>query len=68
VQRRQLVDLAEAIRRRDADVDALLAIGALRDRLLRRDAAARRILERRLEQFCSAPTRERVAALGSADA
>jgi hypothetical protein len=55
------------MRRRDADVDTLLAIGALRDRLLRRDAAARRILERRLERFCSATTRARVAALGSAD-
>jgi CHAD domain-containing protein len=67
VQRRQLADLAETMRRRDADVDTLLAIGALRDRLLRRDAAARRILERRLERFCSATTRARVAALGSAD-
>jgi CHAD domain-containing protein len=68
VQRAQLSRLARTLSRGDTSTETLLAIGAVRDRILRRDAAARRTVDRRLSRFCSPKTRRRVAALGSAEA
>jgi CHAD domain-containing protein len=65
VQRRQLAELAGTLARRGAPAETLLAMGALRDRTLRRDAAARRTLSRRLARFCGAETRAQVIALGA---
>jgi CHAD domain-containing protein len=65
VQRAELSEIAGAMSRRGASTDAVLAVGALRDRTLRRDTAAREVLARRLERFCSAATRAQVRALGS---
>jgi CHAD domain-containing protein len=67
VQRRHLSEDAATLGRRGTDVDSLLAIGALRDRILGRDTAARQTLARRLERFCSAQTRSRVVGLGTVD-
>ena len=59
-------DLAATMAQRGVSADTLLAMGALRDRSLQRDAAARRTLAGRLERFCGPETRERIAALGPA--
>jgi CHAD domain-containing protein len=67
VQRRELAGVATTLARRGVATETLLAMGALRDRSLQRDAAARRTLTRRLERFCGPETRTRVAALGTAD-
>lgn len=68
VQRRQLTELALTLSRRGSGPETLLSIGALRERILPRDAIAREKLDRRLSRFCSADTRAQVAALGSAGA
>jgi CHAD domain-containing protein len=67
VQRRHLTELAAVMGRRGAAPDTLLAMGALRDRTLQRDLAARDVMARRLARFCGSKTRRRVADLGSAD-
>ena len=64
VQRLQLATIAATLAKRGAPVPTLLAIGALRERLLARDAAARRTLARRLQRFTGAATRARVEELG----
>jgi len=65
VQRAELADLATSLTRRGASTDVVLAIGALRDRSLRRDTAARAKLLRQLNRFRSAETRAAVRALGA---
>ncbi|HEY7007941.1 MAG TPA: CHAD domain-containing protein [Jatrophihabitantaceae bacterium] len=66
VQRQQLSDLAATLTRAGTSAETVLAMGALRDRSLRRDAAARRVLARRLERFCGPVTRDRVRELAAA--
>jgi CHAD domain-containing protein len=68
VQRQQLSDIAAALDMDGARTDTLLAIGAVRDRMLQREVAARRTLARRLARFAARETRGRVAALGTPDA
>jgi len=63
VQRAQLAELATTLSRRDGAA-TVLAIGALRERALRRDVEARRTLAHKIERFRSASTRARVAGLG----
>lgn len=67
VQRGQLTELAVTLNRRGTDPTTLLDIGALRDRMLPRDALARQKLAARLSRFCSAETQAQVAALGSVE-
>jgi CHAD domain-containing protein len=68
VQRRQLAEGGATLSRRGADSGALLAIGALRDRTLRRDTAAREVLTPCLARFCAPKMRRRVASLGAVGA
>lgn len=68
VQRRSLAEIAATLAKRGAPVPTLLAIGALRERMTRRDDAARRTLARRLQRFTGAATRERVEELGASPA
>jgi len=67
VQRAQLAELGAVMTRRGgaATTGTVLAIGALRDRALRRDADARRTMARRIARFGSAGTRANVAGLGA---
>jgi CHAD domain-containing protein len=67
VQRAQLADVATTMTRRGA-AGTVLAIGALRDRALHRDAEARRRLARKIARFQSPGTRALVAELGGAPA
>jgi len=64
VQCHQLTDLATTLTRRGTSAETVLAMGALRDRTSRRDAAARRAMARRLARFCAPHARERVQELG----
>jgi CHAD domain-containing protein len=64
VQCRQLTELAHDMIRRGTPAETLLAMGALRERTLRRDAAARQNLLPRLRTFCGPATRARVRELG----
>lgn len=66
VQRQQLTGLAETLTGLGSSAETVLAMGALRDRSLRRDVAARRVLARRLERFCGPATRARVRELAAA--
>jgi CHAD domain-containing protein len=66
VQRRSLAEVASRLHRRGASVETILAIGALRERILQRDAAARRTMARRLARFCGSGTRHHVVQLGTA--
>lgn len=68
VQCRQLRERADAIAANGGTAATVMAMGALRDRILRRDAAARRTLERKLTAFCSPATARLVAGLGGAAA
>jgi CHAD domain-containing protein len=68
VQRRHISELATTLSRRGGPPQTLMAMGALRDRSLQRDAEARRTMARRLARFCGKKTRAQVAALGSVDA
>jgi CHAD domain-containing protein len=65
VQRARLAELAGVMTRR-GEAGTVLAIGALRDRARRRDAAARRTLAKRLGRVRSPATRALVAQLGGA--
>ena len=65
VQRRRVAEIAHRLGRRDADVECLLALGALRERLARQDRAARRRLERRLAALGAPAMRAAVAALAT---
>lgn len=68
VQRSQLAESAATLARRGTGTDTVLAMGALRERVLLRDAAAREVLAVRLAEFCSAKTRAKVDALAAAPA
>ncbi len=63
VQSRQLKEIAAVLTRRDVSVDTVLAMGALRERAMRRDAAARHDLAGRLQRFCAPSTLDAVRAL-----
>jgi CHAD domain-containing protein len=63
VQRRQLATTAGRMVARAAPVDTVLAMGALQDRIARRDADARAQLTARLARFTSARTKARVDSL-----
>ena len=65
VQRTQLIALADALTRSGASTEAVLAMGALRDRALRRDASARARLGRQLGRFGRPGMRESVQSLGA---
>jgi CHAD domain-containing protein len=66
VQCRQLTDLAEDMIRAGTPAETLLAMGALRERTLGRDATARQNLLPRLRRFCGPATQARVRELGGA--
>jgi len=66
VQRRSLAELASTLHRRGASAETILAIGAMRERILQRDAAARRTMDRRLARFCGPATRDHVVQLQAA--
>lgn len=66
VQRAQLTDVAAHLGTRDPE--ALLSLGALRERLLARDRDARGRLRLRLRKLCAGRTRAAVAALRPATA
>lgn len=66
VQRRSLAELADTLHRRGASAETILAIGALRERILQREAAARRTMARRFARFCGPATRHDVVQLGTA--
>lgn len=68
VQRRSLAEVASTLSGRGESVETILAIGALRERILQRDAAARRTMARRLARFCGQVTRHHVGQLGAAPA
>lgn len=63
VQRARLALEAEVLVRKAAPMDTILAMGALRDRALRRDVAAREVLAQRLQRFCGSGMAQRVRAL-----
>lgn len=63
VQRRDLAEIAATLTQRGTPVDTVLAMGALRDRNARRDAAARRDLAKQLGRFCAPATYAQVRAL-----
>lgn len=66
VQRRSLAELASTLHRRGASAGTILAIGAMRERILLRDAAARRTMARRIARFCGPAARHHVVQLGAA--
>lgn len=65
VQCANLAEFASALSRRGVAPDTLMAMGALRERALKRDQAARHTMARRLDRFCGPATRKQVAALAS---
>jgi len=66
VQRDQLAEVATTLSRRGTSTPTVLAIGALRDRAMRRDVEARRTLARKLAKFAGPAVQAQVTALGPA--
>jgi CHAD domain-containing protein len=63
VQRHQIIEFADALNKRGVPAETVLAMGALRERSRDRDAAARRRIVQRLEQFRSHAMRTAVRSL-----
>ena len=55
------------LNRRAVAPETLLAMGALRERTMQRQVAARRTMAGRVQRFCGSKTRAQVAALGSVE-
>jgi CHAD domain-containing protein len=65
VRRHQLSSLAATLTQRGTSAETVLAMGALRERTMQHDIAARQILARRLKRFCGARTKARVDELAT---